>query len=412
MPRLSVALSLLLLAAGAVAGDGWHILLPEHRLAPAALGVVVNDDDPLSVRIADYYLRARGIPRRNLVHVRFRPASKLSPDVFRRVRAEALRQAHPGIQAWALTWALPYRVSCMSITSAFSFGFDRGWCSASQCAPTRRSPLFNADTPRPFSDLGVRPAMAIAATDFASARRLIDRGIAADGSDPDGTAWLVSTPDRARNVRAAGYAQVARQFRGWLKVGVVEADAIRDRDDVLFYFTGRVQVPGLDTLRFLPGAIADHLTSAGGVLDGTAQMSSLRWLEAGATGSYGTVVEPCNLPGKFPNPGLVMEHYTHGRTLLESYWAGVQQPGEGLFIGEPLAAPFDGQRLEDDGQRLILHTRVLRAGRYRLEYADAPPGPYRAWPRVLRVRYHQRALVLPRLPGRYYRLRRLSPASH
>ena len=71
-------------------------------------------------------------------------------------------------------------------------------------------------------------------------------------------------------------------------------------------------------------------------------MSALRWLEAGATGSYGTVVEPCNLLGKFPNPGLVMESYAAGRTLLEAYWQSVQQPGEGIFIGEPLAAPFAG----------------------------------------------------------------------
>jgi threonine synthase len=30
-------------------------------------------------------------------------------------------------------------------------------------------------------------------------------------------------------------------------------------------------------------------------------MSALRWLEAGASGSYGTVVEPCNHPAKFPD---------------------------------------------------------------------------------------------------------------
>ena len=64
------------------------------------------------------------------------------------------------------------------------------------------------------------------------------------------------------------------------------------RSDVFFYFTGLTHVPHLETLHFLPGAIADHLTSAGGVLDGTGQMSALRWLEAGATGSYGAVVEP------------------------------------------------------------------------------------------------------------------------
>ena len=42
----------------------------------------------------------------------------------------------------------------------------------------------------------------------------------------------------------------------------------------------------------MPGALADHLTSSGGMLTDSGQMSALRWLEAGATGSYGTVIEP------------------------------------------------------------------------------------------------------------------------
>jgi len=58
-------------------------------------------------------------------------------------------------------------------------------------------------------------------------------------------------------------------------------------------------------------------------------MSSLRWLEAGATGSYGTVVEPCNHPGKFPNPALAIDHYLRGQTLIESYWKSVSMPGQG-----------------------------------------------------------------------------------
>jgi uncharacterized protein (TIGR03790 family) len=70
------------------------------------------------------------------------------------------------------------------------------------------------------------------------------------------------------------------------------------------------------------------------------QMSALRWLEAGATGSYGTVVEPCNLPQKFPNPALVAANYLKGDTLIEAYWKSVAMPGQGIFIGEPLAAPF------------------------------------------------------------------------
>jgi uncharacterized protein (TIGR03790 family) len=70
------------------------------------------------------------------------------------------------------------------------------------------------------------------------------------------------------------------------------------------------------------------------------QMSSLRWLEAGATGSYGTVAEPCNFVEKFPRPNLVIDNYLNGETLLESYWKSVEWPGQGIFIGEPLATPF------------------------------------------------------------------------
>ena len=70
-------------------------------------------------------------------------------------------------------------------------------------------------------------------------------------------------------------------------------------------------------------------------------MSSLRWLEAGATGSYGAVVEPCNYLTKFPYPAIVIDRYIRGETLIEAYWKSVAWPGQGIFIGEPLARPFE-----------------------------------------------------------------------
>ena len=120
----------------------------------------------------------------------------------------------------------------------------------------------------------------------------------------------------------------------------MDADELRDVRDVLFYFTGLRSVAGLETLRFRPGAIADHLTSTGGVLDGADQMSALRWLDAGATASYGAVIEPCNFAAKFPQPAVVIARYTHGESLIEAYWKSVAWPGQGVFVGEPLAAPF------------------------------------------------------------------------
>ena len=69
-------------------------------------------------------------------------------------------------------------------------------------------------------------------------------------------------------------------------------------------------------------------------------MPALAWLEAGATASYGTVAEPCNFTQKFPDASIVMRAYLSGDTALEAYWKSVVWPGQGLFIGEPLARPF------------------------------------------------------------------------
>jgi hypothetical protein len=100
-------------------------------------------------------------------------------------------------------------------------------------------------------------------------------------------------------------------------------------------------IEALKKIQFVPGAIADHLTSAGGdLLGGSNQMSSLRWLEAGATGSYGAVVGPCNYTAKFPYPAIVIDRYLKGETLIEAYWKSVVWPGQGVFIGEPLARPY------------------------------------------------------------------------
>ena len=302
--------------------------------------MIVNTSDPLSVQIGEYYAARRHIIFQNIIRVAFPPGrTALVSKEFADIKARADDQALPHIQAYALTWAAPYRVECMSITSAFAFGFDPAFC-ATDCRTTRPSPYFDSHAKLPFTQLRMRPTMAIAATSFEQARALIDRGVKADGSSPTGTAYLLSTSDKSRNVRSVSYPQFERIFKDRLRVRTLRRDALLNVDDVLFYFTGVVSVQGLDSLHFVPGAIADHLTSAGGMLTDSSQMSALRWLEAGATGSYGTVVEPCNLPQKFPDPVVVGEAYLRGETLIEAYWKSVAMPGQGIFIGEPLAAPF------------------------------------------------------------------------
>jgi uncharacterized protein (TIGR03790 family) len=332
---LWAAVSALQCASAVAAADD-----PPSELHAADLGVVINLDDPLSEAIGHYYIAQRQIPPGNVARVHFDAArDELPVAEFTAIKTQVEAQVGARVQAYALTWARPYRVGCMSITSAFAFGVDPKYC-APGCSSTKLNPYFNAPSSRPYDDLHIRPAMAIAANDFSTARKLIDRGVQSDAMFPQGSGYFVTTNDVARNARIEQYPQAAADSAGRLNVQLVQGAQIKGRPDVLFYFIGAVAVPDLDSNRFMPGAIADHLTSFGGMLTDSHQMSSLRWIEAGATGSYGTVVEPCAFPTKFADIRVLVRRYLAGETLIEAYWKSVAMPGQGIFIGEPLAAPF------------------------------------------------------------------------
>lgn len=341
------------------------------------MGVIINDADPLSRQIGNYYQKARHIPAANVIHVDFPPGrDALSEDEFHQLKARLDRKTPSHVQAYAVAWTVPFRVDCMSLTSALAFGFDERYCS-SECGPTRPSPYFNSSSVSPSDDYRLRPAMMLAGTSFEEIKALIDRGIASDQSFPKGHAYLVVTSDKARSVRAAYFEQTAKELADVFPIEIIEADSIADRHDVLFYFTGLVEVPDLHTLDFLPGALADHLTSAGGELTGSSQMSILRWLEAGATASYGTVVEPCNHMQKFPFPAVAMFHYARGASAIEAYWKSVAWPGEGVFVGEPLAQPFAPKLREIRPGQFELQIFLPRESRLSIERSPSAAGPFK-----------------------------------
>ncbi len=346
--RLSILGSLLLLLALAGrqaplrsswltnAGGTAHGPLDHRHLA-----IIINAADPLSETIGRAYQSARLIPPDQVIRVRFQPrTAALSPTEFLRIKRSVDSRTPGHVQVYALAWAAPYRVGCQSITSAFTFGLHPRFCAVG-CRATALSPLFaRGDVRRPWDQLGIRPSMLLAATSPEMARRLIQQGVASDGTAPPGTAYLLSTRDVKRNIRASGYNQVVAAMGSRFRIRIVASDALVGAHDVMAYFTGLAFPVGIRTNRYRPGAVADHLTSLGGQLTDSPQMSSLRWLEAGATGSYGTVVEPCNFPTKFSDPGLLLAYYRRGDTLIESYWRSVAMPGQGVFIGEPLARPW------------------------------------------------------------------------
>ena len=370
-------------------GQTLTLTLPAGGLAPADLAVIVAEGDALSEAVGAAYLAARGVPAANLIRVKLSTASDaISAADFALLKSDIdakLAAAAPGTQATLLTWAAPSRVTgacSMGITSAMALGFDTRYCNPSPattaCAATAASPLYDSESRRPQTELQLRPSMLLGARTLAAAQALINRGVAADASRPAGDGWLVRTTDANRSVHWTDFSALPAAWGSALKLNAVDnasgpasANSLSGKADVLFYLTGLVSVANLSTIQFRPGALADTLTSFGGSLPAAnGQMPITAWLDAGATASYGTVEEPCNAQQKFSRASVLIDQYWRGATAIEAYWKAVQWPGQGLFVGEPLAQPFrDAPSFAIVAGEYQIKTRSLRPGsRYALQY--------------------------------------------
>lgn len=361
LPCLGLAMTLALAACGG--GGGGETVSPPPvtptapaALLPAELAVLIAEGDATSEAIGRAYQQARGIPEANMVRV---PVSSrgdvIDADSFASLKAAIDARLPATVQATLVTWMQPSRVTgacTMGLTSALAFGYDARYCvSVPGCATTAASPYYDSNTRTPWTTLRVRPSMMLGASTLADAQVLINRGLAADGKQTAGNTgaqgWLMYTSDTSRNVRGDDFRGLAGINTPGVTMNFVDnsagraSDIISNQARVLFYFTGLVTVPQISSNQYLPGAVADHLTSYGGYLpDGNGQMPITAWLQAGATGSYGTVEEPCNFQQKFPRASVMVNRYQRGDTLIEAYWKSVQWPGQGLFVGEPLARPW------------------------------------------------------------------------
>ncbi|MFM2053553.1 MAG: hypothetical protein RL456_1590 [Pseudomonadota bacterium] len=316
------------------------------RITAEEIGLVINTADPYSVEVGEHYRRVRQIPEDHVLRVELPVQPRLAPADLERLRRRIDAHFRDEVQALALAWVKPYAVECQSITSAVTLGFEAQACQQ-VCGRRAVSPYFNAATASPWRRHGLRPSMLLAASDAERARRLIDRGAASDGTlGLRGAApvhvHFMSTGDVARSVRGPLFPPPGLVSRLGVEVRLGEGEVLpRGAERVLLLQTGAAQLPGLDTVGWVPGALADHLTSFGGVLDRSAgQATVLEWIDAGAVASYGTVSEPCNHLQKFPHPQLLLLHYLQGATAIEAYWKSVAWPQQGVFVGEPLAAPF------------------------------------------------------------------------
>ena len=325
--------------------------------------VVVNPGSPNSLALGNYYCERRQVPPLNVVRMeswtggniawtRGQFQSALLTPVLTQMAARGLGSQ---IDFVLLSMDIPYQVveadSVNSTTAVLYYGFkpntapvqDPNSCSlpifssnsyAFSEAVFRDSP---PDTAPAYSFL----AMMLTADNLAQATVTVDQGVSSDGSFPMGPVYLANTSDNLRTVREVLFndAILDTQIQGRTMLIATNQDSPLGLSGLLGYQTGLAQF-NISPNTFVPGAMADSLTSFGGILfQANYQSTLLAFLAAGATGSYGTVVEPCDLIEKFPSPRTYF-YQARGFSLAESYYQSLQNPYQGLLVGEPLAAPF------------------------------------------------------------------------
>jgi uncharacterized protein (TIGR03790 family) len=185
-------------------------------------------------------------------------------------------------------------------------------------------------------------ATMITANSLAQAKRLVDQGVSSDGTFPTAPVLLEKTSDRLRNIRYRTFDNAVFNLQLGLNrnyhIARANTDAPGGAVNLLGLQTG-LPYFSLPTNQFVPGAMADSLTSFGGIIFGpNDQTTALAFIAAGAAGSYGTVTEPSPIVEKFPNPQNYF-YQARGFSLAECYYQSLRIPYQGLIVGEPLAAP-------------------------------------------------------------------------
>ena len=356
---------------------GWILwfaaLLPAACVATARAGgsglnvaVVVNSCSTDSVRLGNYYCERRQVPPQNLIRIAW-PGGNTE---WTRAECEsvllgplsytlAARGLTGQVEVVVLAMDIPYRVvqpgpppdgGQNSTTSVLFYGFKPdeplpvpGAPASCSLPAASLNPYAAAEAP--FRDTTASNhwlAFMITATNLAEARAIVDRGVAADGTFPTQAVFLTKSSDPARNVRYRAFDNAILENRVLGCVNLVRTNANSPTAQGLQLGSQNgYHGFGLTTNLFVPGAMADNLTSFGGWLfENACGMTRVPdFLAAGATASYGTVVEPCNWPDKFPSP-LNYFYQARGFTIAECYYQSLTNPFQGVLVGEPLAAPF------------------------------------------------------------------------
>ena len=316
--------------------------------------VVVNQTSSNSCELGNYYCQQRQVPPQNVLFINWSGGNTLwtSNDFQTNLVVPLLNM----LAAQQLTNQIDYVVLSMDIPFQTSFGSTLNSTTAALFYGSRLgngSDPFGITNSYAASEAVFRGAPPVGAPGYsflatmitgdslAQAEQLVDQGVASDGTFPQQPVVLAKSSDPYRNIRYAYFDNAIFNVNilGVSSILRTNSDWVMWPNGCQGYQTGLAQF-SVPQGMFVPGAVADSLTSFGGIIFGSnSQTNLLEFINGGATGSYGTVAEPDNDTQKFPNPQVYF-YQARGFSLAESYYQSVNVPYLGLMVAEPLAAPF------------------------------------------------------------------------
>ncbi|MBN1670673.1 MAG: TIGR03790 family protein [Kiritimatiellae bacterium] len=397
-----------------------------RALGPHEVLVLVNRKSADSVAIADAFVQRRGVPDSNVVHLDLpkrlsAAALEISPEDFTRyiwapgTQAVQERQIGDHILAWVYSAGFPVRVMTTPPVSITGLTFLRNRMPILETLPLPSdvaqkyqgqavppavrlgmyaSPIYagpdapgqrayyaqSLDRMREGEWLGTDmplPAMMLGYTGERGNTReevlaCLRRGAEADHTDPRGMIYLLTGTNVRALARSWQFPGVQSELAAaGVTVALTNAFPVHQRG-VMGVMAGSDVVNPALVSSYLPGAVADHLTSHGASFDYPHQTKISAWIRAGATATAGTVSEPRAIWTKFVH-ARYFTHYRAGCTVLESFYQALRCPLQILLLGDPLAQPWAPRGT------ISLHGLDNEAvsGRVRLTVqtqAEGPPG--------------------------------------
>jgi len=191
---------------------------------------------------------------------------------------------------------------------------------------------------------------------------MIDRSIAADGLSPRGTVYWPLNPNTRSKLREGQADLVESEWQGLGLDYHIFGQSFGG--GAFFVPEGKGGAPGTqpvseravngaivgkeafdifeDPSIYLPGSIAEHITSFGAQIGEKLSFGQTRcteWIRAGASGTSGTIVEPGATDARFPH-SRIHSFYQMGCTLGEAFFLTINNPFLTLVLGDPLTQPY------------------------------------------------------------------------